>query len=130
MADKQMLIRYWEKVRPSNLVLEYENRMFLAGSRSMLFFLVILMRNISKTRYFLQSNNTPIFSVDDILEYTDLFPDELLPPYRKKRNYISSILAQNEILRDSNYNKKAFIRIKRGFYLLNAGAFEGMTNRS
>jgi hypothetical protein len=130
MADKQMLIRYWEKVRPSNLVLEYENRMFLAGSRSMLFFLVILMRNISKTRYFLQNNNTPVFSVDDILEYTDLFPDELLPLYRKKRNYISSILAQNEILRDSNYNKKAFIRIKRGFYLLNAGAFEGMTNQS
>ena len=130
MADKQMLIRYWEKVRPSNLVLEYENRMFLAGSRSMLFFLVILMRNIPKTRYFLQNNNTSVFAVDDILEYTDLFPDEILPPYRKKRNYISSILAQNEILRDSNYNKKAFFRIKRGFYVLHSGTVENMPNRT
>jgi len=57
--------------------------------------------------------------MDDMVEYAELFPDEILPPYRKKRQYINSIMALNEILKDSPYCKKTFIRVQRGYYILN-----------
>jgi hypothetical protein len=58
--------------------------------------------------------------MDELVEFTALFPDEILPPYRKKRQYINSIMAMNEISKmDSPYCKAAFWRIQRGMYILN-----------
>jgi len=42
-----------------------------------------------------------------------------MPERRKKRAYISSILAKNEISREHAYNRKLFYRIARGYYILN-----------
>jgi len=119
MADERTLVSCWEKVRPQNLVFEAENRVFHASSRSMLFFLIVVMRNIKKTTFFMKSDKTPVFTMDDLESYAAFFPDEILPPYRKKRQYINSIMAQNEITKDSPYCKKTFVRIKRGYYVLN-----------
>jgi hypothetical protein len=42
-----------------------------------------------------------------------------VPARRKKRQYISSILAKNEIDRDDPYNRKLFLRWRRGEYIIN-----------
>jgi hypothetical protein len=47
------------------------------------------------------------------------FPDSVLPEWRKKRSYISSILSKNEVDRDDRYNRKIFRRVCRGRYMLN-----------
>jgi len=61
-----------------------------------------------------------IFSMDDLVELTELFPDEILPPYRKQRQYINSIMALNEVSKsDMPYCKEAFLRVGRGMYILN-----------
>ncbi|MDC0535301.1 hypothetical protein OAO18_05740 [Francisellaceae bacterium] len=44
---------------------------------------------------------------------------KIFPNFRKKRQYISSILSKNEIDSSSPYNYKIFKRVKRGFYILN-----------
>ena len=124
MADEHTLIHCWDKIRPQALVYEYANRQFRAGFHSMLFFLIILMRNISETPFFVRPKNNPdtkipVFTMDEMMKYTALIPDEILPPYRKKRNYINSIMALNEINKESPYNKAAFYRIERGKYILN-----------
>ena len=44
---------------------------------------------------------------------------QLTPSRRKRRSYISSILAKNEINRENIYNRKLFLRVQRGCYILN-----------
>jgi len=46
-------------------------------------------------------------------------PDQVLPPMKKKRDYISRYLSENEVDRETPRNKKLFRRIKRGHYVLN-----------
>jgi hypothetical protein len=184
LSNEQTLIRCWEKVCPLNLVYDHGERQFRPGSRSMLFFLILLLRNTSDVKLslgntirqflslasfrskslletetraleiatsiypFLQTlrqevaqnreisaNDTfsavckladkiPNFSMDTLVELTALIPDEILPPYRKKRSYINSIMAANEISKkDSPYCKEAFVRISRGIYILNPDLF-------
>ena len=59
------------------------------------------------------------FSMDDIMKFVECIPDEILPPYRRQRSYVNSVLANHEIDRDSPSNKKLFKRTKRGCYILN-----------
>lgn len=62
----------------------------------------------------------PVFTMDDLVEFTALFPDEILPPYRKNRSYINGIMALNEISKENMpYCKEAFVRVQRGMYILN-----------
>ena len=59
------------------------------------------------------------FSVDDIVKFVEKLPETVMPEFRKKRQYISSMLSSNEVERDFIYNRKIFKRIKRGFYIMN-----------
>jgi len=47
------------------------------------------------------------------------YPEGIMPDYRKKRNYISSLLAKNEIESNNPYNNGLFLRVDRGYYCLN-----------
>jgi len=180
LANEQTLTQCWERVRPQGgLVYESSKREFRASSHSMLFFLIVLMRNtcemqrsasdeirpmVETVAYYhklslleahyksleiaYKSNQFIIdyckvdvqdekeaireimqkadeirgFSIDALVELAALIPDEVLPPYRKNRSYINSILAANEISKTSLSNcKEAFLRVKRGVYILNPG---------
>ncbi len=57
--------------------------------------------------------------VDDFFEKLQDFPGNVLPPYRKKREYWLAILAKHEIDGNNPYNKRLFERIERGVYVLN-----------
>ncbi|OQY03886.1 MAG: hypothetical protein B6I20_04125 [Bacteroidetes bacterium 4572_117] len=57
--------------------------------------------------------------IDDFLKFIEKLPNSILPEYRRKRSYVNSILANNEIDRNFMYNKKLFKRIDRGVYKLN-----------
>lgn len=62
---------------------------------------------------------TGVFSMDDVMRFVECMPDEILPTYRKQRQYINSVLSLHEVERDSPYNKKLFVRVKRGNYIVN-----------
>jgi len=59
------------------------------------------------------------FQSADFEEALEHFPEHLLPARRKKRTYISSILSKNEVSRDDKYNRKLFLRVKHGHYVIN-----------
>jgi hypothetical protein len=60
------------------------------------------------------------FPMDVIVTSAELIPDDILPPYRKNRQYLNSVLSSNEISRKEFPNcKMAFIRIERGVYVVN-----------
>ncbi|MEK6749509.1 MAG: UvrD-helicase domain-containing protein [Pseudomonadota bacterium] len=51
--------------------------------------------------------------------FLNAIPDAVLPPERKSRQYITSLLSRNEINRDYRYNRFLFKRIVYGHYFFN-----------
>ncbi|MDR3267197.1 MAG: PhoH family protein [Tannerella sp.] len=126
LVANKTFVNFWHKLLPQVIVYDYGNRQFRTGSHSMLFFLIIMLRNTGDAQPRKAHNaknpeegETGIFSMDDLERFAALIPDEILPPYRKKRTYINSVMAMNEVHKDSPYCKATFIRIERGTYILN-----------
>ena len=60
-----------------------------------------------------------LLSAVDFAEVLDHFPESVVPARRKNRAYISSILSKNEVSRQGPYNRKLFLRVSHGQYLIN-----------
>jgi hypothetical protein len=127
-ANEQTLIRCWRQVCPPAIEYEYGKRRFRVGSHSMLFFLIVLIRNTadsqpSKAKVVFNGGQetvvTGAFNMTELEQFAAMMPDEILPPYRKKRTYINSIMALHEKEKPSPYCKAAFLRVERGWYVLN-----------
>lgn len=75
-------------------------------------------------------SETGLFTMDDVMKYVECMPDEILPPYRKQRTYVNSVLASHELDRDTPYNKRLFKRVRRGCYVVNATlVYEDVTSK-
>ena len=57
--------------------------------------------------------------MDDVEDIANSFPNTILPEFRKKRTYLNAILSKNEVSRNDPYNRKLFLRIARGVYVIN-----------
>jgi hypothetical protein len=55
----------------------------------------------------------------DLEKVISNYPELIMPDYRKRRTYLSSILAKNETDSKNPYNNALFIRIERGYYCIN-----------
>jgi len=129
-AGATYLTDYWYVIRPTSMTVQTSFQRFVLGGHSMAYFLLVCMQATSEetasnvvftpakgnpgTEKTLAAFNTRIF-----LQLFQLLPDEILPPYRKKRAYISSILALNEVDKDSPYSKHVFQRVGHGWYTIN-----------
>jgi len=129
VAGKNTLLKYWHRVKPSSIAIQFERRRLDISSHSMTFFLLVCMRCIEqemseKVKVKHKDENesdriTGVFSMDDVMRFVECMPDEILPPYRKQRQYVNSVLSLHEVERESPYNKKLFVRVKRGSYIVN-----------
>ena len=59
------------------------------------------------------------FDTRTILDAWEQMPPNVLPPERNRRQYLSGLLARNEISRDYAYNRALFMRVAQGWYQLN-----------
>ncbi len=131
MATVQTMRQYWHLVRPPAMTMELGKIQLQVSSHSMLFFLVIAMRamredpQLEEIEVSWKDETKPpvkatVFTMDDVERLAAVIPDEILPPYRKNRSYINSVLASNEISKWENYScKMVFNRVARGEYILN-----------
>jgi hypothetical protein len=128
MATTQTLRQFWHLIKPSGVVMELDRLQLHLGGHSMLFFLLILMRTMQemmpeKIKVTYPNDKFVVvgaFNMDDFERLTSVLPDDMLPPYRKNRSYINSVLAGNEISRHAHPGcKMTFTRVKRGMYILN-----------
>lgn len=55
----------------------------------------------------------------DIEKVISHYPESFMEDYRKKRNYISSLLSKNEVDSKNPYNNALFLRLERGYYCIN-----------
>lgn len=117
---QKSLAKLYPKLQPDAVKLKIENHLIKLQARSAEFFLL---------HHFLVAQPLVIFgkkelqdrgvNMDDITDACAKYPDTILPEYRKKRTYINAILSKNEMDREDPYNKKLFLRIARGVYVLN-----------
>lgn len=128
-SGKDTLLKYWYLVKPTSIAVQEQRRMVNIGAQSMAFFLLVCMRcmqndMVNKATVKFRDGSrqdliTGEFSMDEVMKLVECMPDEILPLYRRQRSYVNSILAGNEIDRDSANNKKLFKRVQRGCYILN-----------
>lgn len=59
------------------------------------------------------------FDAGMLLDAYERMPAGVLPPQRRKRAFISGVLARNEVERDYAYNRHLFKRVASGLYQLN-----------
>jgi hypothetical protein len=55
----------------------------------------------------------------DLMVYVDRLPEGVIRDYRRKRQYLSSMLAKNEVNSTSPYGRKLFERRAHGLYSFN-----------
>jgi hypothetical protein len=78
-----------------------------------------IVEHYEKYRKRLEGSKDDCLRMDDFLTYISYMPSSVLPEYRRRRQYVNSILAKNEVDSNNYYNKKLFVRRNRGCYDLN-----------
>ena len=102
---------------PDHLSLQADGCLIKIDQRHAEFLLMIIGMVFCKTEN--NSHHPKIFATQDFINVLKYFPDTICPSYRKRRHYVSSILAKNEISGKNPYNRRLFQRISTGKYILN-----------
>ncbi len=104
---------------PASVSVKVQDRLVKIDGHTSEFFLfqsmvALLLRKIGEPEYFVSG-----FSTADFVDALQVFPENVVPAYRKRRGYLSGVLARNEVARDYPYNRRIFVRLRQGFYALN-----------
>ncbi|MES9884504.1 MAG: UvrD-helicase domain-containing protein [Sedimenticola sp.] len=120
--SNKKLAGVYRLLEPDCLDIQVDERLIKLDKRSMEFLMLNLMIAMFYTRMGrVITRSLGGFQSRDYVEVLEHFPEHLLPARRKKRPYISSILSKNEVSRDDKYNRKLFLRVERGHYIINPG---------
>lgn len=108
---------------PSSVSLKVEERLIKLSSNQGEFLLfhalyVLLMAKIS-----VENPHRVAITAANLADFMGLLPDSVIPAYRKKRQYISGLLAKNEVNSQNSYGKQLFTRISMGYYILNPNLY-------
>jgi hypothetical protein len=117
---RQRLGRVYPLLEPDSIALQIESRLVKLDKRLMETFLLhvataLYYRRLGPSLALAEKG----YSAKLLEEAVAQLPDSVLPAPRKRRPYISSILAKNEVHRDDPYNRQLFLRLRHGQYVLN-----------
>ncbi len=111
----------YHKLQPDNIKIKIDAHLVKIPSRSMEFFLLqnflmVQPRLLDQRDDTIKDNG---LTMDDIMDVVEKFDNRILPEFRQKRQYVNSVMSKNEVDRDDPYNKKLFLRLGRGVYVVN-----------
>jgi len=105
---------------PSALKVRTGGRLIKLDSHVMEFFLlhsmVALFEDVVRRKV---QASFPAFETGDFVSALEPFPVNVIPEYRRRRPYLSGVLARNELHRDDPCNRQLFLRVSHGFYVPN-----------
>ncbi|MFT5085611.1 MAG: hypothetical protein ACI9Y1_003672 [Lentisphaeria bacterium] len=104
---------------PDNLSVQVDGRLIKLDKRLMALFLFNLMFALYYRHLGNAASRREAFTAKHIAQAVSGLPETLLPERRKRQSYISSVLSSNEAGRDCPYNRKLFVRLRRGHYIIN-----------
>ena len=113
----------YKKLSPSHITVMIEDRQIKFAANTCEFFIINYML-VQARDCFIPNEDDNTFegiSISDIADALDGFPNYIIPEYRTKKTYISSILSNKEVFNEKNKNKNnaLFLRTSRGKYILN-----------
>lgn len=115
--------KWYGRLAPQVGYVSFEGRQSVINPRSMEFF---ILNTLNALRLDVFNETDPLgkqcLLINDFMEVIKDMPQVLLADYRRKRQYVSSILSKNEVDRADKYNKRFLIRRARGCYDLNPEA--------
>lgn len=126
---KENLNKGYPLIKNESLRLKIKNKFIKIDNHQAEYFMLTYMLSI--LRNFLEkpikkdpkyrTYNPPVgtFETSVFLDFYEGLTHHTIAEYRTKRSYISSILSKNEIRLDSLYNKKLWMRVSTGQYILN-----------
>ncbi|MDQ6954919.1 MAG: UvrD-helicase domain-containing protein [Mariprofundaceae bacterium] len=110
----------YELLAPAELTLKVEGRLIKLLSHTMEYTLLNMMiASFGKVFFSNWLTERHAFNAKSFSQALESFPDAVIPPHRKKRQYVSSMLSKNEHKKEGQYNRRIFKRLKRGEYLFN-----------
>ena len=110
----------FERLAPASLDVQIDERLVKLDRRLMEYLMLCIAMVLFYQRLGENwASRRRLLSAVDFAEVLDHFPESVVPARRKKRSYISSILSKNELSREGPYNRKLFLRVRHGQYLIN-----------
>ena len=110
----------YELLAPANVDISTGERMVRLDRHLSEYFLFQTLWVLFKSR-FLRESRPHYGAVDTrlILDVWANLPANVVTPERNRRQYLSSVLARNEVSRDYTYNRALFQRLTQGWYQFN-----------
>ena len=110
----------FERLAPASLDVQIEGRLVKLDRRLMEYLMLCIAMVLFYQRLGENwASRQRLLSAVDFADVLNHFPESVVPARRKKRAYISSILSKNELSRKGPYNRKLFLRVNHGQYLIN-----------
>ena len=110
----------FERLAPPSVDIQVEGRLVKLDRQIMEY----LMLSIALVLFYQRlgenyATHRSCLSAEDFTKVLEHFPESVVPARRKKHTYVSSMLSKNEVNREGPYNRKLFLRVRRGQYLIN-----------
>ena len=119
---KKSFATIYQKLQTDSIKVRVDNQLIKIHNRTMEYFMFNYMLALMHYIFNLKINElgvVPGFQTSDFLTAVEHYPTSILPDYRKQRTYLTSILSKNEFFSKNPYNRKLFVRLKQGYYLIN-----------
>jgi len=110
----------FERLAPASIDIQVDGRLVKLDRRQMEYLmlcvaLVLFYQRLGEN----WATRGTLLNAVDFAAVLAHFPESVVPARRKKHTYVSSMLSKNEVSREDPYNRKLFLRIRRGQYLIN-----------
>ena len=110
--------RVHELLAPGSVSLKAEDRLIKIDASQGEFLLYQLFFSLLHDRLNSSSIDLVALTAVKLADMVEFLPDSVTPAYRRKRQYLSSLLSKNEIDSTNPYGRKLFMRLKTGYYIL------------
>ena len=110
----------FERLAPASLDIQVEERLLKLDRRLMEYMMLCIAMVLFYQRLGENwASSRKLLSAVDFAMVLEHFPESVVPARRKQRAYLSSILSKNEVSKEDPYNRKLFLRVRHGQYLIN-----------
>ncbi len=116
---RDKIARIYPLLEPDSLTVQVQGKLVKLDKRLMALFIFNVMFALFYPVLGEAACVRSAFTAKDIVQQLQKLPESVLSKRRKRQTYISSVLSSNEVNRDYKYNRKLFVRIQRGHYVIN-----------
>jgi hypothetical protein len=109
----------WSLLAPSSVSLRLEHQLVKIDAHRIEYVLFQLMYALQRDHLCTPWGWWQGMRSLDLLAAAERLPFVALRPDRRRRDYLNGVLARNEVGRDYPYNRRLFLRLSRGRYVLN-----------